>query len=458
MPLLRLARLKFSRNFHRNSSQHRKMASRHSRGLETSLILRRTPTPETSSTVTSGSSSVESVKTSNASSSDIYASTSPTISSTEGNQNQSTVGSPRPVPVETTSGGFSNILTKATEWLKEKLIDGGYLPHFIIRLAAQYQFRQRAREIRSPNFSQAHARKMAFIEELHQSKIAIHTDTANQQHYDVAPGVMAAALGPRMKYSCCLFPAGTETLAEAETAMLASYATKLSFTDGMSLLDIGCGWGAAVLYFASRFPSSPITGFTNSQRQRTYILTLASSLNLSNITIHTGDIVTADLGTALYDRLLSCEMFEHCKNYDLLMAKTSRALRPGGQFLLHVFCHRDTPYHFADGWMARHFFTGGTMPSADLMLYFQQGDLKVRRHWWIEGRHYNRTIECWLRNFVANREGPWPGLCETYGGEEEARVWFRRWQVYYLACAEMFVSGGGDTYGVTHYLFEKTKE
>lgn len=345
-------------------------------------------------------------------------------------------------------------LMQAEDWLVERAIDEGLLPHAVLRRGIQREFRRRAEEIGSPTFDEAFARKMRFIEDLRKSEIAVHTEAANAQHYEVLPGIMGAALGPRMKYSCCLFETGGETLAEAEEKMLASYVDKLEFKDGMSLIDIGCGWGAAVLYFAERFPKSTVVGFSNSARQQEYIGQKARDKGLTNLMVFKADAVTVHMGENLYDRMISCEMFEHLKNYDLMMAKVARVLKPGGKFLLHIFCHRDTPYHFSDGWMSKHFFTGGTMPSADLMLYFQRGDLKIEKHWWLRGCHYNRTIECWLANFIANKEAVWPHLIEMYG-EENAAVWFNRWQVYFLACAEMFKFGGGDVYGVTHLLFKK---
>lgn len=146
------------------------------------------------------------------------------------------------------------------------------------------------------------------------------------------------------------------------------------------------------------------------------------------------------------------------KNYNLLMEKISRALKPGGKLFVHMFAHRSAPYDFEDGWMATHFFTGGTMPSADLLLYFQPARMRVQHHWWVNGSHYARTCEDWLRKMRQSRKGMWASMVRTYGGEREAQVWWNRWEVFYMACAELFAYGGGDVWGVVHYLFEKVDE
>lgn len=148
------------------------------------------------------------------------------------------------------------------------------------------------------------------------------------------------------------------------------------------------------------------------------------------------------------------------KNYDFLMDKIARALKPGGKLFVHTFAHRHTPYDYEDdgSWMATHFFTGGTMPSADLLLYFQSSSLRVRGHWWLDGTHYARTCEDWLARMARSKAAMWPSLVATYGSEQAARVWWNRWQVFYMACAEMFAYGGGEHWGVVHYLFEKDGE
>ncbi|PHH73052.1 hypothetical protein CDD83_4822 [Cordyceps sp. RAO-2017] len=235
-----------------------------------------------------------------------------------------------------------------------------------------------------------------------------------------------------MKYSSCLYPTGNETLGQAEEAMLRSYLDKAELEDGMSILDLGCGWGSGSLFFAERLPNSRVTAFSNSRTQKQYIDAEVTRRGLTNVIVVTGNIVDFDFEHASFDRVVSIELFEHMKNYELLMAKVSRALKPGGKLFVHI---------------------GGTMPSADLLLYFQ-GQLKIQRQWWVNGMHYSRTCEDWLSSMTANKRQIWPHLVETYGAQDAA-AWYNRWQVFYMACSELFAYEGGDTWGLVHNLFEK---
>ncbi|KAI1631230.1 methyltransferase [Biscogniauxia mediterranea] len=333
------------------------------------------------------------------------------------------------------------------------LLDGGYLPHAVIRVGIRRQLAQRLAEVAAATRADELERKMGYLERLRGQPIAVETAAANAQHYEVGTGVLAGMLGPRMKYSACLYPKGPETLAQAEVAMLRTYVDKAGLEDGMRILDLGCGWGSGALYFAEVLPKAEITAFSNSRTQKEYIDSQAQKKGLSNLTVITGDVVDYEFEPESFDRVVSIELFEHMKNYELLMAKVARALKPGGKLFVHIFSHKTTPYDYEEGWMTTHFFTGGTMPSADLLLYFQK-DLKIEKQWWVNGNHYSKTCEHWLANTIANKKQIWPHLVETYG-EENANTWFNRWQIFYMACSELFAYEGGDTWGVSHYLFEK---
>ena len=286
--------------------------------------------------------------------------------------------------------------------------------------------------------------------------IAEFTAAANAQHYEVPAEFYRHVLGPRFKYSCCLFD-GAATLAEAEEAALAETCRHADLRDGQDILELGCGWGSLTLWMGETLPKARITAVSNSRSQREHILAQARARGLSNI-----EVITADANTfepaGRFDRVVSVEMFEHMSNWPALLGRIRGWLSQDGRLFLHVFSHRDAPYRFdaedpAD-WIGQHFFTGGIMPSHGLIRRFN--DLfGVEESWRWNGRHYQRTAEAWLENFDRNRDLIWPVLQSTYGAD--AKLWSRRWRLFFLATAGLFGHDGGEPWAVSHYRLRPTQ-
>lgn len=224
------------------------------------------------------------------------------------------------------------------------------------------------------------------------------------------------------------------------------------------MLELGCGWGSLSLYMAAKYPSSRVTAVSNSRTQRAHINEEAQKRGLKNLTVITADLLTFQAPTT-YDRVVSVECFEHMKNYQELFRRIASWLNPGGLLFFHIFVHaRGLPYHFevngpAD-WMTKYFFSGGTMPSIELMHMFQ-GHLSARSSWYINGSHYSRTLEDWLTLHDGARQQVMPLFEQTYG-KKEGLKWFVYWRLFYLACSELFAFNGGNEWGVGHFLFAKS--
>jgi len=335
----------------------------------------------------------------------------------------------------------------------ERLIgwsEEGRLPDPLLRAGIRQLLRQRLRQ----EERQAAAGGLdRFVREMDRSPVALATRRANEQHYEVPPAFFQWVLGPRLKYSCCHWSAGVQSLAGAEEAMLERTCRRAGIEDGMEVLELGCGWGSLTLWVAERFPRCRVTAVSNSRPQGEFLREAARSRGLDNVTA-----LTADMNDFAphrrFDRVVSVEMFEHMRNWRELLGRIAGWLVPEGRLFVHVFCHRRLAYPFeVDGradWMARYFFTGGLMPSQDLLGRFD-ADLVVRRQWSVNGRHYAKTAAAW-RETLDLRRGAVTGLFRDLCGSDQGERWFHRWRLFFLACEELFAYRGGSEWKVAHYL------
>jgi len=295
------------------------------------------------------------------------------------------------------------------------------------------------------------AQDSMFLNEMRQRPVAEHTDAANDQHYEIPPEFFSHILGPRRKYSCCLYRNPSDTLMDAEEHALADTARHAGLADGQEILELGCGWGSLTLWMAQHFPNARITAVSNSHGQRGYIEDQAAKRGFANL-----KVITADMNdftpTGSFNRVVSVEMFEHMANWQPLLERIRAALKPDGRLFLHVFSHKTAPYRFdrenkAD-WIAQHFFTGGIMPSHGLIRHFDTLFTVEAEYLW-NGVHYQRTALDWLANYDRNA----PRIAEILKGVYGADwlLWRRRWRLFFLATAGLFGNNDGTEWGVSHY-------
>jgi cyclopropane-fatty-acyl-phospholipid synthase len=291
----------------------------------------------------------------------------------------------------------------------------------------------------------------AFATAMAEQPVAVHTASANAQHYELPAAFFGHCLGPARKYSSCFYERPGDTLAEAEQTALLKTAAMAQLADGQRILELGCGWGSLSLFMAATYPNADITAVSNSFSQRAHIEAQARARGLTNLRVFTADMNDFGPGT-VFDRIVSVEMFEHIANWRTLLTRARNWLKPDGRLFIHVFTHTESAYRFdhesgAD-WIGRYFFTGGIMPSHALIRQFADlFTVEAEERW--SGTHYERTALDWLENFDANRAEADMVLQAAYGAE--AGIWRRRWRLFFLAVAGLFGHANGTVWGVSQY-------
>lgn len=331
------------------------------------------------------------------------------------------------------------------------LAERGLLPDFLIRYGARQLLEGRLKR-EWKKISDPSAPLQSVLANFTQGPLAVHTQAANDQHYEVPPEFFQLVLGDHLKYSACWYDHPEQTLSEAEQAMLEKSMERAELADGQQILEIGCGWGSLTLAMARRYPQAQITALSNSAPQRRFIEARCAELQLSNV-----QVITEDLRhfacEQRFDRIVSIECFEHMRNYQELFQRLAGWLRDDGKCFIHVFCHRLLAYPFADesrdDWMARHFFTGGTMPAFDLFPAIDNA-LTCEEQWAVAGSHYGYTSRAWLNNLDRHKSEVIDLLRKDLG-IQGARRQFHRWRLFFIACEECFHFRGGQEWFVGHY-------
>ena len=329
----------------------------------------------------------------------------------------------------------------------------GWVPDALVRHGIRRLCADRLRDERAGGPAAQARRYQHLMNELQDSPLAIHTDDANAQHYELPADFFKLCLGGRLKYSGCYYATGRETLDQAEAAMLELTGMRAELADGQRILELGCGWGSLTLWMADRYPNARITAVSNSASQRQHIQQQCQLRGLGNVEVITCDVNTLQLPPAEFDRCVSVEMFEHMRNYATLLARVAAWLAADGKVFIHIFSHRRFAYPYEvrgpSDWMAEHFFTGGTMPSDDLLYHFQD-DVRIEGHWRVSGAHYEHTANAWLAKMDANRAAIDEVFARVYGPDAVTK-WRARWRMFFMACAELFGYRGGTEWLVSQY-------
>jgi cyclopropane-fatty-acyl-phospholipid synthase len=347
-------------------------------------------------------------------------------------------------------GDGVSLLRRSLYGLLDRALERDLLPDPLLRAGSRWGARARIRREGRGGVEAQEERLGALVTAMRAGPIAESVGRANEQHYELPAEFFELFLGPRLKYSSGWWGAGVADLAASEEAMLALSCERAGIEDGMSVLDLGCGWGSLSLWICERYPGATVVAVSNSAPQRAWIEAVRDRRGFADrLTVITAD-VNSFAPDQHFDRVMSIEMFEHTRNWEALMARIAGWLEPGGRLFVHLFSHRLLAYEFAGTWAAERFFTAGRMPAHELLLRFQR-DLEVRESWIVSGTHYARTLAAWLERLDAHAERAQIVLADALGERRAARA-LAGWRLFLISTEQMWGLRDGQEWMVSHYL------
>jgi len=337
-----------------------------------------------------------------------------------------------------------------------QLVESGVVPDNVIRPGITELIREHLARFRKKNVEEQMYLEQLIVEDMKRSPISLSTEESNRYRNELPPEFFSLVMGKYLKFSCCHFPSGKETLDEAGELMLDLTCQRAELEDGMEVLDLGCGWGALTLWIAEQYPRCRVLAVSHSSLHCSYIESQCLERGLQNVEVVNSEI-TDFVPSRTFDRVLAIEMFEHLRNYRRCFPGSPIGSRRRGGFLSISSAIRSSlPFFEAsheDDWMGRYFFTGGLMPSEHLLHFFQE-DLTLEKQWRVSGLHYKKTAEQWLQRLDDHHEIILPMMEKNYGRGNSV-LWFRRWRIFFMACSELWGHQKGQEWWVAQYLFKK---